>query len=205
MNPLEKLTEQFRQFPGIGPRQARRFVYFLLRSDTKYANDLIQLIRDVREHVRLCEESYCYFYSENPDEKLSPIARNANRNTELLMVVEKDSDLESIERSGTYNGRYFVLGGTVPILEKEPSKRIRSKKLIALVSKKAREGLKEIILATSANPDGENTAEYVSDILEPLISEHKIKLSLLGRGLSTGTELEYSDNETIKNALENRH
>jgi recombination protein RecR len=118
------------------------------------------------------------------------------------MIVQRDIDLESVEKNGGYNGIYFVLGGTVPILEKEPEKRIRVKELIEFISKKSSE-LKEVILGTSANPEGENTADFIRKTLMPLLKKSVI-ISMLGKGLSTGTELEYTDPETLKNALKNR-
>ena len=111
------------------------------------------------------------------------------------MLVEKDVDLENIEKSGVYNGRYFVLGGTMSLTNDKNN--LRFKELFAKVKE---EKYKEIILALSANVEGENTARYIEKILEPL----KVKITHLGRGLSTGAELEYSDSETIKNALEGR-
>lgn len=204
MNSIEKLTEYFLKFPGIGPRQGERFVYFLLREPPSFALRLAEAITEVRKHARLCKESYAYFYTTDPKETLSPIARDKNRDRSLLMIVEKDNDLENIERSRCYNGNYFVLGGVLPFLEKEPDTKIRAKELREVVTKRAKEGLKEIILALSANPDGEHTASYVKELLLPLIKEHKIRISILGRGLSTGAELEYSDPETIKNALVGR-
>ena len=120
------------------------------------------------------------------------------------MIVARDVDFEAIEKSHSYLGYYFILGGTVPILEKEPDKKIRAKELLALTKKRGADGLKEIIVATSVNPEGENTFEYVEKLLSPVTRQFGIKFSGLGRGLSTGTELEYSDSDTIKNALKNR-
>lgn len=97
-----------------------------------------------------------------------------------------------------------MLGGSVPILEKNPEKRIRQKELLEVVEKRSKDGLKEIIIALNYNPEGENTLTYLSEILKPLADKNNLKISTLGRGLSTGTELEYSDTETIKNALKNR-
>lgn len=127
------------------------------------------------------------------------------RDTSLLLIVEKDVDLDNIERAKNYNGLYFVIGGTVPILEKNPSTLIREKELKNIILKRAEEGLKEIIFALSVNPEGEHTTQYLQKELASLLGKHKIKTSTLGRGLSTGSELEYSDTETIKNALLNRH
>lgn len=117
------------------------------------------------------------------------------------MVIEKDVDLDNIERSGVFGGHYFVLGGTVPILEKEPEKRVRSRELEKRIKENS---FKEIILALSANPDGDNTGSYIVKFLSPIAKKNSIKISQFGRGLSTGSELEYSDIETIKNAFNNR-
>ena len=118
----------------------------------------------------------------------------------MLLVVPRDVDLEAVEKSGSYAGRYFVLGGVVPLLDKEPEKRIRSKELAVRIKKGLENGLKEIILAMNANQDGEHTAEFIKEKYQglPLI------FSTLGRGLSTGAELEYADPETLKNALLHR-
>ena len=204
MNPIEKLTEYFSKFPGIGPRQGERFVYFLLRQDASFAKQLAETISEVKEHTKICKESYAYFYTTDPKEILSPIARDKNRDQALLMVVEKDNDLENIERSRCYKGHYFVLGGILPFLEKEPDSKIRSKELLHSVEKRSKEGLEEIILALSANPDGEHTTSYIKELLLPFAKDNNLKISILGRGLSTGAELEYSDSGTIKNALVGR-
>ena len=124
--------------------------------------------------------------------------------TEADKVIASKDFFEVIEKSHSYDGYYFILGGTVPILEGEPEKKIRSKELLALVGTRATKGLKEIIVATSLNPEGENTFDCVAKLLSLILKEFNIKLSGLGRGLSTGTELEYSDSDTIKNALKNR-
>jgi recombination protein RecR len=121
------------------------------------------------------------------------------------MIVEKDVDLESIERSGIYTGKYFVLGGTVNLLDKEPDEKIRSREIYQTAEQEVASGtLREIVLALSATPDGEDTAAYMTRLLTPLIEAHGLTLSRFGRGLSTGSELEYADAETIKNAFQNR-
>ncbi len=119
------------------------------------------------------------------------------------MVVPNDIDLENIEKTNVFNGLYFVLGGTLKLSENEAEKKIRIENL----KKKIKESseLKEVIVAMSLNPEGEHTAEYVISEIKPLADERNISVSTLGRGLSTGVELEYSDDSTLKNALENRH
>ncbi len=197
-NSIEKLSELFEKFPGVGKRQAKRFVYFLLRKNAGYSKDISEAILNLKKNIRLCEESFQFFYSERGD-TLSPIARDENRDNSKLMIIEKDSDLENIERMGVYDGKYFVLGGSVPVLSKEPTQYIRETELLKIIEKK-KDGLKEIILALSVNPQGENTLEY----LQKILAKFEIKLSVLGRGLSTGTELEYSDKDTFLSAFDNR-
>lgn len=205
MSDLEKLTELFKQFPGIGERQARRFVYFLLRKNGNYRKELAEKIESVANNIRQCPESFQYFSPKNPDQTLSPILLDSTRDRSQLTVVERDADLEAIEKSGAYRGHYFVLGGSVPILEKDPDKAIRLREFVQLLTKRSEEGnLREIILAFSLTPQGEHTKDIVEDTIRnnfPGI----FTVSVLGRGLSTGSELEYTDQQTLKSAFENRH
>ena len=205
MNEFNRLKELFTEFPGIGPRQAERFVYFILRKNNFYTDTLAKSISNLKRNIRQCEESFQFFYSEDESEKLSPLARNTHRDNSTLLIVEKDTDLETIERSGEYSGKYFVLGGTIPLMEKEPTQKVRINQLKSLIEKKVGEGLQEVIFALGAHPDGEYTSSIVKDHLKALRDTHGFVISELGRGLSTGTELEYSDKETIKNALRYRH
>lgn len=120
----------------------------------------------------------------------------------MLMVVEKDSDLESVKKSRVYHGKYFILGGLVPVVEKNTKNKVRIEELKNRIS--LDKELKEIILAFSLSPQGDHTDSYIRTELKDAVEKSKIKISSLGKGLSTGTELEYSDNDTLKNALKNR-
>ncbi len=115
------------------------------------------------------------------------------------MIVARDSDLDSIEKSGSYSGYYFVLGGTLPILEPEPRRKIRYDLLVKHIRTI---NPKEVILSMNTTPEGENTGTYLRNELAKDVTN--LNISVLGRGLSTGAELEYADAETIKNALKNR-
>jgi recombination protein RecR len=119
-------------------------------------------------------------------------------------VVEKDVDVENIERTGTYKGLYFILGGTTSPLDKHPEQRIRITELEKRLTNTA-ERVEELILALSATTEGEDTAAYLLERITPLTQKQSVKLSVLGRGLSTGTELEYVDADTMKSALAGRH
>lgn len=205
MNSIQKLTEYFADFPGIGPRQAKRFVYYLLTRNQSHIDEMARLLSTLKSQVHICNSCYRFFQSENPQVTLCDICANRNRDNSLLVIVSRDVDLENIERAHVHNGKYFVLGGSVPILEKNPEQRIRSKELTRTIEDRASQGeLKEIILAMNATPEGENTSDYIESFLKPLTEKYSIKISHLGRGISTGTELEYSDPDTIKNALKNR-
>jgi recombination protein RecR len=201
MDYIDKVSHHFSKFPGIGPRQAKRFVYFLLHQDKEYIDTLLDSITDLRNHVRLCTRSWQHFYARNPSETLSPIERDPNRDQTQLLIVERDSDLEAIEKSGVYHGLYFVLGGTQPILEESPKVRL------APLQKRLESDpeLQEVILATSLTPDGERTHDYIKEQILPITTKKRITLSTLGRGLSTGTELEYIDRATMASALSTRH
>jgi recombination protein RecR len=205
MDTIEKLAEIFKSFPGIGPRQAKRFVYFLLTRNKSYIKEFINLVDDLQKEIQICSECFQYFTKENHPSTLCDICRNKNRDENVLMIVARDIDLENIEKSHSFNGKYFVLGGTIPILDKNPETRIHLRELLTAIENKAKNsGLREIILGFSINPESEYTADFVIKELNPLITKYNLKISHLGRGLSTGTELEYSDADTIKNALKNR-
>lgn len=201
MNTINKLAEYFARFPGIGPRQAKRFVYFLLRQPSKYHQELAAIITELGKDITLCNSCMRHFARIGASTTCT-ICNDKNRTQTSLMVLGHDVDLDNIERGKIYDGLYFVLGGIIPILEKDPEKRICIKELIQRIKD---DSLKEIILGLSATTDGENTEKYVRDQINDLAKTKKIIISHLGRGLSTGSELEYSDSETIKNALRNRN
>lgn len=206
MNTLQKLISLFSEFPGIGPRQAKRFVYFLLTRPQGYLDEFTRLVQTLKTDAQVCSTCFRIFFKQEHRSTTCDVCGSSQRDSALLTIVSRDVDFEHIEKTGVYNGLYFILGGTIPILESSPEKRVRLKELLTHVEKQATEkGLKEIILAMNANPEGEHTGDSIKKFLEPLSQKYNIKVSFLGRGLSTGTELEYSDSETLKNALNNRY
>ena len=202
MNNFHSLEEIFTKFPGIGPKQAKRFVYYLLTRDEKYLRDLGEIISTLKNNVANCNSCMRIFLKNKSLSPKCSICQDENRDIETVMIVARDMDLEHIEKTGVYKGLYFVMGGTIPILDKEPEKKIRIRKLIEHIS--SNKNIKEIILAMNATPEGEHTMRYINDSLSPTSLQNHLKISYLGRGLSTGTELEYSDKETLKSALERR-
>ena len=193
MDPIDKLTELFERFPGIGPRQARRFVQYLLASSASSRSELASLIKDLGAQTAQCKKCFRYFVGR---QGLCGICQDPHREQGTLFVVEKDADLEQVERSG-FKGLYFVLGGTIPLGGEAPGY-VRIPQLLKRVGEN---GLAEIILGLSATSEGDHTRLILAEKLQ----KTNIKISSLGRGLSTGSELEYADPDTIAQALGNRH
>jgi recombination protein RecR len=196
MDHIDELARAFSRFPGIGPRQARRFVFHLLASPASDRDKLAELVKALGRNVRQCPECLRFYTSSTAS--VCNYCTDTKRDDTLLMLVEKDQDLAAVERAGTYKGRYFVLGGVLTLSGKGA---IREKELIKALEKRAK-NLKEIVLALSATSEGEHTADHVRQLLAPF-RDH-ITFSTLGRGLATGSELEYSDAETLRAALTNR-
>jgi recombination protein RecR len=180
-----------------------------------YSENLSALLTDLKKEVAQCRECFRFFILSK-NEKVCDICSNSNIDSSTLMIVEKDSDLESVRKSRVYNGKYFILGGLVSIVEKNTKSRVRieelkqrmqaspKKDLGVPLSLSSGNKLKEIILAFSLSPQGDHTDSYVREQIKDIADKSGIKISSLGKGLSTGTELEYSDNDTLKNALKNR-
>ena len=200
MDSIDRLTSLFQKFPGIGPRQAQRFVQFLLRSSPAVRRELVEALQSLGGSVKQCLE--CMRFSSSSGKTCS-MCSNRERDPKFLAVVATDADIAAMERGGSYRGFYFVLGGTVS-LASEKTNNLRIKQLLDSIPSRVKSGLKEIILAFPANPEGDATAIQVR---EAILKNHQgdaLMVTALGRGLSTGSELEYADPETIKSALESR-
>ena len=204
MDPIARLISIFEHFPGIGPRQAQRFVQYLLRSSSALRKELTDAIQSLGTGVHQCESCMRWHAGANAKAaaKICDICTNPNRDKMSLAIVASDADLGALERSGTYSGHYFVLGGTISLASEKMSG-LRFKQLKASLDERIKKGLKEIILAFPANPEGDATAERIRTEMMEIVSP-SLKITTLGRGLSTGSELEYADPETLKNALESR-
>jgi len=198
-NLLEKL-------PGVGPRQAARYVWAFLDFGKKDREKLADLLENLDKNLRRCAECFRAFMGAGVVCGFcSPASR---RERQKIMVLERDSDLLNMEKSGVYKGLYHVLGGIVDPADENTVTRERMKALYGRVNKKNAE---EIILALPTTKLGEFTASYVEKILEPINlhagetrKSKKLKISRLARGLSTGVELEYADEMTLRQALDNR-
>ncbi len=205
MDPINNLTDLFIKFPGIGRRQAKRFAYFIIQSTPSFSERLAREILSAQKNVRLDPISFQYFTPKNATDIYSPITLDASRDSSLLMIVEKDMDIDSIEKSHAYHGKYFVLGGLASLIDTDLESTIRVRELEKLIAEKcSKSELSEIIFALSANPEGDRTTDLIKQKIAPFQEKFNFKISQLGRGFSTGTEVEYSDASTLANALENR-
>ncbi len=208
MDHIDALAQALAKLPGIGPRQAKRFVFHLLTSNAADRARLAELIASLGKDVHQCPD--CMRYFNGTMATVCNYCTDTHRDDAQLMVVEKDQDLAAIERAGTYKGRYFVLGGVLTLTGKGA---IREKELVRRVDKHLKTSLpakggsasggKEVVLALGATSEGEHTSDRVRELLAPY--RDSLTISLLGRGLSTGSELEYADAETLRAALVNRH
>jgi recombination protein RecR len=199
---IQKLIDLFSKFPTIGPRTASRFVFYLRSVDKKEVKELLTSIINLRKNVKIC--SFC-FNSFEGEGNLCNICSDTRRDKNLLCVVEKETDLTSLEKTRKYKGLYFILGGTVSKLKREDIEKLRTKELVERIKNLAKFGIQnlkiqEVILAINPTTEGEATILYLERVLKPL----GIKTTRLGRGLPLGAELEYADEETLGSALDGR-
>jgi recombination protein RecR len=200
---IQKLIELFSKFPTIGPKTAARFVFYLIRLRKEEIGEITDAISEIKKNIKICH--FCFNPFEPSDSthaksagELCQICSNPGRNKSMLCVVEKESDLEAVEKTKKYNGRYFILGGTVSRLKKAEIEKLRVKDLEAKA--KYNEEIREIILAINPTPEGEATTLYLERLLKP----YGKKITRLGLGLPVGGELEYADEETLSSAIEGR-
>jgi recombination protein RecR len=189
---IGKLVQEFSKLPGIGPKSAQRITFHLLRSPEEKTRELAEALVSLKQRVNLC--SICCNVTESDP---CPICRNSQRDSATVCIVEQPQDILAIEHTGSYKGLYHVLHGAISPTEGVGADDIRTKELLARLDNNT---VKEVILATNTNMEGEQTAMYLSQIITPL----GIKVTRLARGLPFGTELEYADDMTLTRALEGR-
>ena len=189
---IEKLIESLIKLPGIGRRSAERVVSYILGAPKEEAKNLADGIIKVKESVRFC--ALCHNLSE---EDLCKICQDQRRQKDVICIVEKPSDVTAIEKSGSFTGVYHVLLGAISPLEgKGPG----DLKIDTLLNRIKQANIKEIIIATDADTEGETTALYLTKVIKPL----GVRLSRIGLGLPVGSNLEYADSTTLSKSLEAR-
>jgi recombination protein RecR len=190
--PLERLIERLRKLPGIGAKSAQRLAFHILRAGKDEAQALASAILEVKETIRLC--SVCFNLT---DTETCVICEDQGRDRSALCVVEEPHNLIAIERSGRFHGLYHVLHGSIaPLRGLGPD----DLKIAPLLGRLKDGTVREVILATNPNVEGETTAVYLARLLKPL----GVRTTRIGVGLPVGSELEYADEVTVGKALEGR-
>jgi recombination protein RecR len=200
---VDRLAKLFLKFPGIGERQARRFAYFILTQQEGYVDSLARALVAARLHANTCSRCLRIFEGQTESPAgLCGICSDEHRDQGNIVVVEKSQDIESFNRTD-YNGLFFVLGGLIPIVQKDIIAGTNAQKLIDRVQAESTTGaLKEIILAFPVTPNGEHTDSALRELLSAIASA--LVITSLGRGLSTGAELEYADPASLEASLKKR-
>jgi len=193
---IEKLKNIFKRFPTVGHRTASRFVYYLAKQSKEENNELVSAILELRKNVKICQMCFNPFEGQ---ETVCPICQNPQRNKNILCVIEKEADLQSIESTKKYNGLYFILGGTLLMMRKEDISKLRIEELKNRVK---RGNFSEIIVALNPTPEGLATSVLVERNLKEINFAGKI--THLARGIPVGGELEYADEETLESAFDGR-
>ena len=190
--PIARLIEELNKLPGIGPKSAQRLAYHLLRSPDEEAKALAEAIFTLKEKIKLC--SVCF---NNTDCDPCRICQDKERDHSKICVVEKPSDIFPLEQTGKYDGVYHVLHGTINPTQGIGPEELKIKELLARLKDGS---VTEVIVATNPNVESETMAMYLQRIITPL----DIRVTRLARGLPFGAELEYADDLTLGQALENR-
>jgi len=190
--PIARLIEELNKLPGIGPKSAKRLAYHILRSSDEEAKALAEAILTLKAKIKLC--SVCF---DNTDCDPCRICQDKERDHSRICVVEKPSDILPLEQTGKYNGVYHVLHGTINPTEGIGPEELKITELLARLKDGS---VTEVIVATNPNVESETMAMYLQRIITPL----GIRVTRLARGLPFGAELEYADDLTLGQALENR-
>ena len=194
---FKDIAKLIQKFPGIGPRHAARIVLALLDRPQQELDELAAAIGGLKERVRQCRE--CFNIS---DDGLCAVCRDVKRNPKAIMVVEKATDLESVERASLWRGLYHVLGGAISAVDGVGPEHLHIQELTGRVDRFLQQvGSLELVLATNPTASGEMTAMYLRDLFA---GTPGVRTTRLARGLATGTHLEYADEITLKHALDSR-
>ncbi len=189
---VQELIDALSRLPGVGPKSAQRIAFYLVQTDDEQAKQLAQILLEVKARVRFC--TVCFNISEHDQ---CNICRDPRRSKESICVVEESKDVQAIEKTREFRGYYHVLGGAISPIDGIGPENLKIKELMSRLNDP---GIKEVIIATDPNLEGEATATYLTRMLVPL----GITVSRLASGLPVGGDLEYADEITLGRAFEGR-
>lgn len=191
---LADLVEALGLLPGVGPRTAERYAYFLLKADPATSKQLADKLEHLHEGVDYCRKTFALI---EKGKELSDLYTDPSRDKQLVAVVAEPFDIIALEKTAQFKGTYHVLGGLVSPIDGVSPEQLHIKELISRIDE---DKVSEIILATNASVEGESTALYI----QQQIGDREVKVSRLARGLPVGVDLEYADQITLGRALEGR-
>ena len=190
--PVARLIQEFHKLPGIGSKSAQRLAYYLVRMPGEEAKSLAEAVLAVKDRIILCSE--CQNISEQDP---CPICKDPNRDVSTICLLEEPLDVLAMERTHAYKGLYHVLHGAISPINGISAEDLKIRELLERLKDSS---VKEIILATNPNLEGEATAMYVQKLISPLVE----RITRLARGLPVGGDLEYADQVTLTRAFEGR-
>lgn len=191
---LEDLINALGALPGVGPRSAERYAYYLLKADPAKADYLKSSLSRLHEHIKLCPKTFVLIDS---DQDVSPLYTDPKRDKTTVAVVEDPFDVVALEKTGAFNGTYHVLGGLISPIDGITAEKLHINDLVARVKK---DKVEELVIATNASVEGESTAHYIAQQIE----NNKVRVTRLAQGLPIGLDIEYADQITLGRALEGR-
>lgn len=193
---LQSLIDEFSGLPGVGPRTAERYAYFMFKSRPAVAERMGYTLQALHKNVKTCPKTFALI---DASEDVSPLYSDPERDKKLVAVVEDPLDVVAVEKTKQFKGTYHVLGGVISPIDGIGPEQLHVRELTDRIKE---DEIEEIILATNASVEGETTALYVQKQIEE--AGLKVKMSRLARGLPVGVDLEYADHNTLKHALEGR-
>lgn len=191
---LQDLIDAFGLLPGVGPRTAERYAYYLVRRDPSTPGRLAEALRALAGGIGYCKKTFALVPA---GQELSDLYTDPRRDKKVVAVVAEPFDLVALEKTGQFHGTYHVLGGLVSPIDGIGPEQLHIKELVQRIDE---DGVEEIILATNASVEGESTALYI----QQQIGGRPVKITRLARGLPIGVDLEYADQITLSRALEGR-
>lgn len=191
---LQQAIEAFGALPGVGPRTAERYAYFMLKNDPRYANQLAHDLEQLHSGVGTCRKTFALV---EKGQELSPLYTDPRRDKTVVAVVADSFDIVALEKTGQFKGTYHVLGGLISPIDGVTPEQLHITQLVKRIKD---DKVKELIIATNASVEGESTALYI----QQQVAGQKVKVTRLARGLPVGVDLEYADQITLGRALEGR-
>jgi len=193
---LLSLIDELGKLPGVGPRTAERYAYYLLREESRIAQKLSTALRELHVNVKHCPKTFALI---DASQEVSPLYSDSSRDKTVVAVVEEPLDVIALERTGQFKGTYHVLGGAISPIDGVGPEKLHVPELLQRIKEDA---VEEVILATNASVEGESTALFLQRQLRDIAPD--MRVSRLARGIPVGIDLEYADQITLTHALEGR-